>query len=170
MWMNTNLLKVNEDKTVALVHALRKKRRNITVGPTAFKIVDCDMTPSPCPNARNIGVGFDAEMLMASRIHQTFNVYYNIASIQKCLISKPQFASCIILGMSLYLASSFPFVRGAALSQLFHRLICESFPPSSVSCLLLISVFLLSCRPHISLNTVLPSQPWSPSSPPALLT
>ena len=43
MWMNINVLKVNDDKTVALVHALRKKRRNVTVGPTAFKIGDCDM-------------------------------------------------------------------------------------------------------------------------------
>ena len=40
---------------------------------------------------------------------------------------------------------------------------------SSVSCLLL-PVFLLSYLPHISLNAVLPSQSWPPSSPPALLT
>ena len=36
--------------------------------------------------------------------------------------------------------------------QHFHRLICWSFPPSSVSSLLL-PVFLLSCLPHISLNS-----------------
>ena len=35
--------------------------------------------------------------------------------------------------------------------------------PSPVSCLLL-PVFLLFCLPRISLNTVLPSQPWPPSS------
>ena len=40
--------------------------------------------------------------------------------------------------------------------QLLHRFIWQSFPSSSVSCLLL-PVFLLSCLPHVSLNTVLPS-------------
>ena len=47
--------------------------------------------------------------------------------------------------------------------QLFHRLICYSSPPSSVSCLLL-PVSLLSCLLHISLYTVLPSQSWPPCS------
>ena len=40
---------------------------------------------------------------------------------------------------------------------------------STLLCLIL-PVSLLSCLLHISLNTVLPSQPWPPSSPPALVT
>ena len=55
----------------------------------------------------------------------------------------------------------FPLSGVRCCPQLFHCLICYSSPPSSVSCLLL-PVSLLSCIPHISLSTVLPSQPWSP--------
>ena len=67
MWMNTNFLKLNEDKTVALVHASinNQTKHNIT----AIKIGDCDITPSP--SARNIGVVFDGEMSMAAHVHQT---------------------------------------------------------------------------------------------------
>ena len=52
---------------------------------------------------------------------------------------------------SLFL--SFPLSGVRCCLQLFHRLICYSSPPSSVSCLLL-PVTLLSRLPHISLNTV----------------
>ena len=88
MWMNTNFLKLNEDKTVALVHASRNNqtKHNITQF-TAIKIGDCDITPSP--SARNIGVVFDGEMSMAAHVHQTCRVCYyhlkNIASIRSCL-------------------------------------------------------------------------------------
>ena len=51
----------------------------------------------------------------------------------------------------------FPLSGVRCCLQLFHRLICYSAQPSSVSCLLL-PVSLLSCLLHISLNTVLPSQ------------
>ena len=67
------------------------------------------------------------------------------------------------------LSSSLRFVMGEVLpatSSPPHLIVISA---SSVSCLLL-PVFLLSCVPHISLNAVLPSQSWSPSSPPALLT
>ena len=60
-----------------------------------------------------------------------------------------------------------PFVRGELLpanSSSPHLMVF-----SSLLCLFSSSVFLLSCLPHISLNTVLPSQPWPPSSPPTLL-
>ena len=56
----------------------------------------------------------------------------------------------------------FPFVRGEVLPATFsppHLL--DFFPPSSVSRLLL-PASLLSCLLRISLNTVLPSQPWLP--------
>ena len=55
----------------------------------------------------------------------------------------------------------FPLSGVRCCLQLFHRLICYSSPPSSVSCLLL-PVSLLSCLLHISLYTVLPSQYWPP--------
>ena len=73
---------------------------------------------------------------------------------------------------ALPLSSSFFFFPLSGVRcclQLFHRLICYSSPPSSVSCLLL-PVSLLSGLLHISLYTVLPSQSWPPSSPPALLS
>ena len=72
MWMIANFLKVNEDKTVALVHASRKNQMKHNV--TAIKIGDCDIIPSP--SARNIGVVFDAEMSMACHVHQTCRVCY----------------------------------------------------------------------------------------------
>ena len=87
MWMNANFLKVNEDKTVALVglHASRNNQAKHNI--TAIKIGDCDITPSL--SARNIGVVFDAEMSMAAHVHQTCRVCYyhlkNIASIRSCL-------------------------------------------------------------------------------------
>ena len=77
--------KVNEDKTVALIHASRKNQMKHNI--TAIKVCDCDIIPSP--SARNIGVVFDAEMSMASHIKQTCRVCYyhlkNIASIRSYL-------------------------------------------------------------------------------------
>ena len=73
------------------------------------------------------------------------------------------------VSLSLSLSLSFPFVRGRVLSATSSPPHLIFFPPSSVSCLLL-PVFLLCCLPRISLNIVLPSQPWPPSSHPALLT
>ena len=88
MWMNAIFLKVNEDKTVALVHASRKNQMKHNI--TAIQIGDCDIIPSP--SARNIGVVFDAEMSMASHVHQTCRVCYyhlkNIASIRSCLTAQ----------------------------------------------------------------------------------
>ena len=43
MWMNANFLKVNEDKTVALVHASRNNQTKHSI--TAIEIGDCDITP-----------------------------------------------------------------------------------------------------------------------------
>ena len=68
------------------------------------------------------------------------------------------------------LSSSIHFVRGEMLpATCSPPHLISLFKPSPVSCLLL-SVVLLCCLPHISPNTVLPSQPWSPSSHPVLLT
>ena len=72
MWMNANFLKVNEDKTVGLVHASRKNQMKHNI--TAIKIGDYDIIPGP--SARNIGVVFDVEMSMASHVHQTCRVCY----------------------------------------------------------------------------------------------
>ncbi len=82
VWMVDNRLKVNDNKTVALVLASRNNqaKHNITV----IKIGDCDITPSPI--ARNIGVVFDSEMSMVSHVKHTCCVAYyhmrNIASIR----------------------------------------------------------------------------------------
>ena len=88
VWMVANLLKVNDDKTVALVLASRNNQaaHNITV----IKIGDCDITPNP--TARNIGAVFDSEMSMVSHVKYTCRIPYyhlgNIASIQSCLTQK----------------------------------------------------------------------------------
>ena len=44
-WMGDNQLKVNDDKTVALVLSSRNNRANHNI--TVIKIGDCDITPSP---------------------------------------------------------------------------------------------------------------------------
>ena len=54
-WMGDNQLKVNDDKTVALVLSSRNNRANHNI--TEIKIGDCDITPSP--TGRNIVVIFD---------------------------------------------------------------------------------------------------------------
>ena len=81
-WMGDNQLKVNGDKTVALVLSSHNNRPNHNV--TVIKIGDCDITPSP--TGRNIGVIFNTEMSMVSHVkHFCCTSYYhlrNIASIR----------------------------------------------------------------------------------------
>ena len=79
----------------------------------------------------------------------SFNKQQNMYALELCTVFLYFWPS----GLSLPL---FPFIRVRCCLQLFHRLICYSSPPSSVSCLLL-PVSLLSCLLHISLYTVLPS-------------
>ena len=109
-WLH--LLKVKDDKTVALVLASRSNqaKHNITV----IKISECDITPSP--TARNIGAVFDSEMSMVSRVKYISRVAYyhlrNITSIRSCLtqktevrlmyslvISRIDFANCFLHGI-----------------------------------------------------------------------
>ena len=82
-----NLLKVKDDKTVALVLASRNNqvKHNITV----MKIGDCDITPSP--TARNIDAVLNSETSMVSHVKYTCCIAYhlrNIASIRLCLVYK----------------------------------------------------------------------------------
>ena len=61
VWMVANLLKVNDDKTVAFVLASRNNQAKYNI--TVIKIGDCGITPSP--TARNIGAVFHSEMSTA---------------------------------------------------------------------------------------------------------
>ena len=87
-WMGDNQLKVNDDKTVALVLSSRNNRANHNI--TVIKIGDCDITPSP--TGRNIDVIFDTEMSMVSHVKHVCCISYyhlrNIASIRSCLTQK----------------------------------------------------------------------------------
>ena len=77
--MGHNQLKVNDDKTVALVLSSRNNRVNHNI--VVIKIADCDITPSP--TGRDIGVIFDTEMSMVShveRLAETSALYLT----QKC--------------------------------------------------------------------------------------
>ena len=56
VWMVENILKMNDDKTVALVLGSRNNQAKHHI--TVIKIGDCDITPSP--TARNIGAVFDS--------------------------------------------------------------------------------------------------------------
>lgn len=118
VWMVDNRLKMNDNKTVALVLASRNNqaKHNITV----IKIGDCDITPSP--TARNIGVVFDSEMSMVSHVSLR-----NIASIRSCLtqkaavrlmyslvISRIDYANCLLYDIPDCLINKLQRVQNAA--------------------------------------------------------
>ena len=96
MWMNANFLKVNEDKTVALVHASinNQAKHNIT----AIKIGDCDITPSP--SARNIELYsmLRCLWLLTSTRHVVCAITIWRISLPSghAWQSKPRFDSCIL--------------------------------------------------------------------------
>ena len=98
---------------------------------------------------------------MRNELHATRYRHMNVLHVVLCT-QHP--VSCTL---SLPLV---PFVRGEVLHEASSspHLIVLIFHPSSVSCLLL-PVVLLSCLHHISLNTVLPSQPWPRDLPRHLL-
>ena len=77
--MGDNQLKVNDDKTVALVLSSRNNQANHI---TVIKMGDCDITPSP--TGRNIGAIFDTEMSMVSHNkHICCTSYYHLRNINK---------------------------------------------------------------------------------------
>ena len=126
-WMGDNQLKVNDDKTVALVLSSRNNRANHNI--TVIKIGDCDKTPSP--TGRNIGVIFDTEMSMVVHVkHVCCKSYYhlrNIASIRSCLtqksavrlvyslvISRIDYAHCLLYDLPQCLIAKLQRVQNAA--------------------------------------------------------
>ena len=96
-WMGDNQLKVNDDKTAALVLSSRNNRANHNI--TVIKTGDYDITPSP--TGRNIGVIFDTEMSMVSHVKHVCCISYyhlsNIAPIRSCLNQKAPSALYILL-------------------------------------------------------------------------
>ena len=88
VWMVENLLKINDDKTVALVLGARNNQAKYHI--TVIKIGDCNIMPSPA--ARNIGAVFDSKMSMVCHVKYTCRIAYyhlrNIASIRSCLTQK----------------------------------------------------------------------------------
>ena len=126
-WMGDNQLKVNDDKTVALVLSSRNNRANHKI--TVIKIGDCDITPSP--TGRNIGVIFDTNMSMVTHVkHACCTSHYhlrNIASIRSCLtqkaavrlvnylvISRTDYANCLLYDIPQCLISKLQRVQNAA--------------------------------------------------------
>ena len=89
--MNANLLKVNDDKMVALALASSNNQKKYNI--TMIKSGDCDIIPHP--SAYDIGVAFDAEMPMVCHVqHICCTAYYhlrNIATNRSCLTEKAKF-------------------------------------------------------------------------------
>ena len=127
VWMVENLLKINDDKMVALVLGSRNNQAKHHI--TMIKIGDCDITPSP--TARNIDAVFYSEMLMVGHVKYTCRLAYyhlrNIASIrfgltQKaavCLmyslvISRIDYANCLLHGIPDCLINKLQRVQNAA--------------------------------------------------------
>jgi hypothetical protein len=126
-WMSSNLLKLNDDKTVAIVAASHhhQSKHNITV----IKIGDCDITPSPY--ARNIGVIFDSEMSMVEQVRQVCRTAYwhlhNIGSVRSCLsedaaarlvlslvVSRLDYGNALLCGLPDTLISKLQRVQNSA--------------------------------------------------------
>ena len=114
-----------------------------------------------------------ADKLRRAKVRQVTDVatinYQRTEHVKLKLKLYPVYQTAPFQTLSLPL---FPFVRGEVLpatSSPHHLIVFSTLLCLFKSCLLL-PVFLLSCHPHISLNTVLPSQPWPHSSPPALPT
>ena len=126
-WMSDNLLKLNDNKTVAIVAASRnhKSKHNITV----IKIGDCDIAPSP--SARNIGVVFDSEMSMVQQVNQVCRAAYwhlhTISTIRSCLtcdaaarlvltlvVSRLDYGNALLVGLPDTLISKLQRVQNAA--------------------------------------------------------
>ena len=141
-WMGDNQLKVNDDKTVALVLSSRNNRANHNI--TVIKIGDCDITPSP--TGRNIGVIFDTEMSMVSHVKHVCCISYyhlrNIASIRSCLtqkaavrlvyslvISRIDYANCLLYDLPQCLISKLQRVQNAAARLVVRCHRCEHITP-----------------------------------------
>ena len=140
--MGDNQLKVNDDKTVALVLSSRNNRANHNI--TVIKIDDCDITPSP--TGRNIDVIFDTEMSMVSHVKHVCSISYyhlrNIASIRSCLIQKAavrlvyslvisriDYANCLLYDLPQCLISKLQIVQNAAAILVVRSHRCEHITP-----------------------------------------
>ena len=70
-WMERNYLKMNDDKTIAMVAT---PPRHSNHGITVIKLGECDVTPSP--SAKNVGVVFDSGMSMEQQVTHVYQVAY----------------------------------------------------------------------------------------------
>ena len=76
VWMAANLLKVNDDKTVAHVLASRNNQAKHKI--SVIKIGDCHISPT----AINIGSVFDSEMSMVGNVKYICRIaYYHVRNI-----------------------------------------------------------------------------------------
>ena len=118
-WVVDNHVKVNDDKTVALMLTSRNNRANHNI--TVIKISDCDTRST----GRNIGVIFDTEMSMVSHVkHVCCTSYYhlrNIASlatvrlVYSLVISTIDYANCLLYDLPDCLVSELQRVQNVLL-------------------------------------------------------
>ena len=125
VWMAANLLKVNDDKTVAHVLASRNNQAKHKI--SVIKIGDCHISPT----AINIGSVFDSEMSMVGNVKYICRIAYyhvrNISSIRSCLtqkvaarlmyslvISRIDYANCLLHGIPDCLINTLQTVQNAA--------------------------------------------------------
>ena len=115
LWMRTNLLKLNDDKTELIV--LGTKSQLSKVGEVSIKI-DND-TISTAPSVRNLGIHFDKELKWIVHINcLTSNLYYILRKvahvqhllneeatktiIQALMLSKSDYCNSIYQGAPMY--------------------------------------------------------------------
>ena len=125
VWMAANLLKVNDDKTVALVLASRNNQAKHKI--YVIKIGDCHISPT----AINIGSVFDSEMSMVGNVKYICRIAYyhvkNISLIRSCLTQKVAarlmyslvisiigYANCLLHGIPDCLINTLQRVQNAA--------------------------------------------------------
>jgi len=87
-WMNSNLLKLNDDKTEVLIIGSKQQLKKVSI--PSLTIGDASIKPTKC--VRNIGAIFDANMSFVKHIDNICNISWyhlrNIRHIRKYLTPK----------------------------------------------------------------------------------
>ena len=131
-WMERNYLKMNDDKTIAVVAT---PSRHSNHGITVIKLGECDVTPSP--SARNIRLVFDSGMLMKQQmthvcqvaywhLHMISTIRFSITQdaavklVLALVVSRLDFANTLLVELPDCLISRLQKVQNAAARMVAH--------------------------------------------------
>ena len=72
MWMQYNILKLNDDKTEVIVFAPRR----VSLNQADLSVTICNSNISPTSEVRNLGVIFDSSMTMQKQVSMACKLAY----------------------------------------------------------------------------------------------